>query len=760
MGSKYVDVAAIMQVIGTVYKDPSILDNENYHFTELDFPLEFHKIVFGSIYNLYQLGAKEITVAAIEDYLSQRPKKMAIYTSNRGSEYLLKLSENVQLSAFQYYYDRMKKMTLLRMYGDKCGMDLSWLYDVDNILDTKKKQAQEDFLDKASLVEVANLIDSKIEKIKKQCLSDNIHQNSAMMGDGGKELKERLKKSPAFGLPLYGDYINTVTRGARLGKFYLRSAPTGVGKALPNDLYIPTPRGYKRVGDIKVGEGLFGSNGLPTRVLQIHPQETDKEIWIVTFEDGRTTRCCKDHLWTYYTDKKHHVCKTATTEEIYLEGKSRRYKDKGRYSYRTPLNQPLQFPHKEIKIPDDYFTAAIDQRISYLQQLFDNFGVIHSNGDIIYKFRKIDMANMVTRLLRELGFWAKQTEYIVQVPKENYYFDSLFSFEKKNKKMVKTFIADLPIIKIEPTKEKVPMTCFTVAAADSLFVINDGIVTHNTRTMIADACYLGCSNMYDTPSQQWISIGMGQPTLYIATEQDLEECQTMCWAFLSGVNEEHILQNSYAEGEEVRVDKAIDILNTSKIYFECIPDFSLQDIESIIKQHIRDNNVRLIFFDYIHTSMKILEEITKRSGGVKLREDNVLFMLSTKLKDICVQYNVFIMSSTQLNGNYGESETPDQNLLRGSKAVADRLDFGSILLDVTKDDLTKLKPLLDRGGIKPPNVKLSVYKNRQGRWRGIYLWMDADKGSCRYNPIFATDFNYKYIEMDNIKIKVKEESAF
>lgn len=55
-------------------------------------------------------------------------------------------------------------------------------------------------------------------------------------------------------------------------------------------------------------------------------------------------------------------------------------------------------------------------------------------------------------------------------------------------------------------------------------------------------------------------------------------------------------------------------------------------------------------FDYIHSSMKILEEITRRSGGVKLREDNVLFILATKLKDLCNQYGVFILTGTQLNG--------------------------------------------------------------------------------------------------------------
>ena len=56
--------------------------------------------------------------------------------------------------------------------------------------------------------------------------------------------------------------------------------------------------------------------------------------------------------------------------------------------------------------------------------------------------------------------------------------------------------------------------------------------------------------------------------------------------------------------------------------------------------------MRITCHDYIHTSLKILEEITRRSGGIRLREDNVLFMLSTRLKDLCNKYGIFIMSAT------------------------------------------------------------------------------------------------------------------
>jgi predicted metallopeptidase len=93
----------------------------------------------------------------------------------------------------------------------------------------------------------------------------------------------------------------------------------------------------------------------------------------------------------------------------------------------------------------------------------------------------------------------------------------------------------------------------------------------------------------------------------------------------------------------------------------------LIEFDRVCKKH----DIKYVCHDYVHTSLKILEEISKRSGGVKLREDNVLFMLSTRLKDIANKYSVFILSATQLSGYYADAETPDQNLLRGAKSIAD-----------------------------------------------------------------------------------------
>ena len=343
--SKYVDTTSIMQVIGCVYNTPQLLDySDKYTITDYDFPNEFHRIVFGSIYKLHELGAEVITIENIVDFLSSRPTSEAIFHKENGEEWLSKVSQAASISTFDYYYGRLKKMSLLRAYAEQVGLDVTDIYDPDNIMDVKKRQLQEDYLDNASLLDIVNKIDEKIDRIK-TVFANNANTEAQQAGEGVVDLIERLEQFPEAGLPLYGKYINTITRGARLKKFYLRSAPTGIGK---------------------------------------------------------------------------------------------------------------------------------------------------------------------------------------------------------------------------------------------------------TRSMIADACYIGCSSMY-IDGQGWVSTGVAAPVVFITTEQEIEEVQTMMLAFLSNVNEEHILKGQWEGDERERVIHAGEIMENSPFYIQMLPDFSLQDVEDCIRRNIRDHEVAYVF---------------------------------------------------------------------------------------------------------------------------------------------------------------------
>ena len=774
MKSKYIEISNLVQVIGCIFKNPKLLEKDDkYSFLEEDFYDNFHKTVFGAMYNLWQLGNKEFTLVSIEDYLKQRPKAYGVYQANKGAEFLLRAAEMANLDTFNYYYNRMKKMTLLRAYEDM-GMNLDWLYDPDNLLDLKKKQLQEDWLDNSTLLDIHSRINDKIDAIK----TDYIHnlKEGVQIAEGVEDLLEEYKKTPALGYPLYGDFINTVTRGARLGKFFLRSAATGVGKAIPNYTLIPTPTGFRRVDEIEVGDYLFGQNGKPTKVLAVYPQPEKKKIWKMHFSSGRVAECCGEHLWEYsHPVSKGRKTSVRTTEEIKKHGENNKcgfkYAANNGYWARVKTAGAVEFEKKEYdlppylmgillgfetwhynnsrvkhlehkkdlelisiigakflnnlrtikidhtyeyvksadlyypkwfmdlfknysdiwqsyrgnrRIPQEYMIGSIDQRMELLRGLLDTSGSLQRENKIpVFNTFSRELSRDFLKLANSLGFVTtlinrretspQSTQYNVSIYCQNKVKKDLFNVKKckdaaaalENVPDKRNFKEYDYITEVEETDEYADMTCFTVDAEDHLFLMNDYIVTHNTRAMIADITSIGCSEIYDKETQTWVGCGEPQSCLFIATEQDLQECQSMCIAFISGVDEEHLLTGEYEEGEWERVLKAVGVLKKSSIMFECLPDFSMSDIENVIKKHIRENKVQYIGFDYIHSSAKILTEIGGSSGVKNLREDNILFLLSSKLKDICVQYGVFILSSTQLNSMYQESETPDQNLLRG-----------------------------------------------------------------------------------------------
>lgn len=80
------------------------------------------------------------------------------------------------------------------------------------------------------------------------------------------------------------------------------------------------------------------------------------------------------------------------------------------------------------------------------------------------------------------------------------------------------------------------------------------------------------------------------------------------------------------------------------------------------------------------------------------------------------------------------------------------------MLDVTPNDLAKLDTVITANPqFKVPSVKLSVYKNRRGSYRGCYLWCSANKGTCRFEPQFCTKWDYTLVPIDDIKVIVDDD---
>ncbi len=84
-------------------------------------------------------------------------------------------------------------------------------------------------------------------------------------------------------------------------------AGTGTGKALDVDTPIPTPGGWKRMGDLGVGNMVFDEKGHPTRVVAAFDTMYQHPCYEVIFSDGSSLVADAEHEWVSYTatDRKH-----------------------------------------------------------------------------------------------------------------------------------------------------------------------------------------------------------------------------------------------------------------------------------------------------------------------------------------------------------------------------------------------------------------------------------------------------------------------
>lgn len=269
-----------------------------------------------------------------------------------------------------------------------------------------------------------------------------------------------------------------------------------------------------------------------------------------------------------------------------------------------------------------------------------------------------------------------------------------------------------------------------------------------TRSAIRDICHVAFNEIY-IPGSGWKNMGVSKPCLFISTELDKDELQVLMLGYLTGVGTQQISYGHFTKEVEERLKHGAEIIKKSHLFFEYIEDFSTDDIEALIDQYVLDEHVEYINFDYIQASPRLMSSL-KESYGMGLREDQALVYFSKELKRMATKYNVFLMSSTQVNAGFMDddpSKARTEQALRGGKSIADKIDFGVITSHVSELDLRRLKPILDETG-KKPNYAHWIYKNRNGAKR-VVLWTHYDMATMRETTLFVT--GYDYLEYTGIK---------
>lgn len=279
-----------------------------------------------------------------------------------------------------------------------------------------------------------------------------------------------------------------------------------------------------------------------------------------------------------------------------------------------------------------------------------------------------------------------------------------------------------------------------------------------TRTAVFDACHLAYPIRYSHEKGTFIreleedgTPRQPRKVLFIVTEMDKEELQTIMLAYLSGVNEAHILTGKYEGGEIDRVRFAGKILQMYKGYFiiEEISDPNLVNVEATIKKYATIDEVKYVAFDYIHSTASMFGQFARNN----VREDVILMMMANQLKQLAKDYKIFIMSATQVNalGMSDDGEFKNETSIRGSKAVADKADVGMVMSRVSDKNINTYmvewrkaarEGLIDSKYVederyKPTHV-LDIYKNRRGGYKNVRIWIRLHLGTGEREDLFMT----------------------
>lgn len=394
-----------------------------------------------------------------------------------------------------------------------------------------------------------------------------------------------------------------------------------------------------------------------------------------------------------------------------------------KHSLINKLNS-LGFNTKDIYDPD----IADPIKNAQMCEKFDNM----SENDILL--------NIETKLILAKEQFGSNVDRI-----ENHAGDGLRALKEKFKE---TPDMGLPLMSPKLT------TIFRGQRKGCLFIESAPSGFGKTRRGNGEACHLAIPEYYDTIQKKWIKTNFSESVLVISTELEEYECQQMWMAYVAGVPEDHIKDGRYFEGEEQRVDKAIDLIEKSKLYFVSITNYDIDDIVNIIKKYKQLHNVGYVYFDYLGESLKITAGAARQTKVQGLRTDQILLMFASSLKDTAKTLGIYIWTASQLSGDYKNAKDLDAGYLRSAKSIADKVDAGSILMPVREQDNEVIKAYCAKGFELTPNFVITIYKVRAGSYQNIKAYIHFDRSTCQVHDCFVTNNQNEILPVADTNIEL------
>ena len=335
------------------------------------------------------------------------------------------------------------------------------------------------------------------------------------------------------------------------------------GKALAVDTPIPTPQGWRTMGELAVGDEVFGADGHAHHVVAATEVMVGRPCYEVLFSDGQSIVADAGHRWltTTKSARKHGGCAAVhTTSE--LAGSLRVGAE---HNHQVAVAGAVRYPEQPLPIdpyvlgmrlgdgtnssargagdehvPEIYLRSSVPQRVALLQGLMDSGGYVDTHGRCEFISVRENLVDAVLELAASLGLRPvkRKKKAIFRGVDHGVAFQvkftphlDVFRLERKASRIkngpVQRFRA---IVDVRPVPAR-PVRCIEVDAEDGLFLAGPtfipthnsslgrlGLLTHSTAGFI-DPGFTGhitleLSNVANLPITLWPGMKIGQLCLF------------------------------------------------------------------------------------------------------------------------------------------------------------------------------------------------------------------------------------------------------
>ena len=661
-----------------------------------DFYIPKHEVIFEAILSLYSHGEPTDVIAVTDELMKSGDLQRA-----GGVDYLHSLTSIVPTAANAgYYAGIVQERALLRRLVDAGTRIVQMGYDGEG-----------------EAVELVNQAQAEIYGVTGQEQSEDYVPLEVAIGAAVEEIEmAKGRDGQMTGVPTGFKDLDELTNGLHPGQMIVVAARPAMGKALALDTPLPTPSGWTTMGDVQVGDELYGADGRPTRVVAVTEVMTDRDCFEIEFSDGSTIVADAQHQWRTCTRAARRSAtgsaETVTTQQIF---ETLRVGSDGRANHSVVNAAPIAGDEAELPvppytlgvqivragehIPEQYLRASVAQRRALLAGLMDTDGtVVRGVGSCQLSVTNKKLADSAYELIVSLGYRcgrttkqvagaseASSTAYILNFST----VDDVFRLERKRElhsaeRPVSTLrIGQRYITDVRPVAS-VPVKCVQVDNEDHLYLAGESMIpTHNSTLAREFARAAALKN--------------NKPAVFFSLEMGRSEIAMRLLSAEGEIFLQKLRKGDLDSRDWTKLAATRGRINEAPLYIDDSPNMTLVEIRAKCRRLKQRVGLSMVIIDYL--------QLLTSGKRVESRQQEVS-EFSRALKLMAKELQVPVIALSQLNR--GPEQRTDKRPM-----VSDLRESGSIEQDADMVILLHRDEVYDKSA-RQGEADLIVAKHRNG----------------------------------------------